>query len=350
MTSVHQLLPAAVPGDAVTNQAFAWRELLANWGYKGELVAEHVHPDLANQVHRLDRAGKRLLDHGNVILRYAIWSKTADLALQHPERVALCYHNITPGEYLRDFNPGIADLCDRGREALTTFARPAALIADSSFNATDLRKAGLGEAAVVPLLLDVPRLPARRLEAHEQPTVLSVGRIVPNKRLEDVIKAFALYQQHRAPSARLVVVGSSAGFESYRRALERLVDDAGAERVVFTGPVSRRARDAWYAKADVYLSMSVHEGFCAPLVEAIAHGTPVVARRAGAVPETLGNAGLVLDGDDLPLVAEALHEVVSSRTTRAALAEAGAQRLEDLSPEAVAPRIRAALSPILDGS
>jgi glycosyltransferase involved in cell wall biosynthesis len=350
MTSVHQLLPAAAPGDAVTNQAFAWRELLATWGHDGDLVAEHVHPDLADKVHRLDRAGKRLLDQSKVILRYAIWSKTAELALRHPERVALCYHNITPGEYLRDFNPGIADLCDRGREALTTFARPAALIADSSFNATDLREAGLGEAAVVPLLLDVLRPPPRRLVANEQPTVLSVGRIVPNKRLEDVIKAFALYQQHRAPSARLVVVGSSAGFENYRWALERLVDDVGAERVVFTGPISSRARDAWYGQADVYLSMSVHEGFCAPLVEAIAHGTPVVARRAGAVPETLGNAGLVLDGDDLPLVAEALHEVVSSGATRAALAEAGTQRLEDLSPEAVAPRIRAALSPILDGS
>jgi glycosyltransferase involved in cell wall biosynthesis len=196
----------------------------------------------------------------------------------------------------------------------------------------------------------VPRTPQRRLDAHEQPTVVSVGRVVPNKRLEDVIKAFALYQRHHAPPARLVLVGSSAGFENYRRALERVVEDTGAERVVFTGPISSAARDAWYQQADVYLSMSVHEGFCAPLVEAIAHGAPVVARRAGAVPETLGGAGLVLNGDDLPLVAEALHEVVTSPRTRAALAAAAAQRLEELSPQAVAPRIRAALGPILDGA
>ena len=350
MTTLHQLLPAAAPGDAVTNQAFAWRDLLASWGIEGELVAEHVHPDLGGDVHRLDRTGKRLIEKGNVILRYAIWSSTAELALKHPGRVALCYHNITPGDYLRDFNPGIAELCDRGRDALTSFARPAALIADSSFNAADLREAGLGEAAVVPLLLDVPRSPPRRLDPHDQPTVVSVGRIVPNKRLEDVIKVFALYQRHRAPSARLVIVGSSAGFENYRRALEGLVDEVGAKRVVFTGPISSRARDSWYEQADVYLSMSVHEGFCAPLVEAIAHGTPVVARGAGAVPETLGNAGIVLDGDDLPLVAEAVHEVVSSPRTRAALGEAADQRLEDLSPQAVAPLIRAALAPLLDGS
>jgi glycosyltransferase involved in cell wall biosynthesis len=350
MNPVHQLLPAAAPGDAVTNQAYAWRELLRTWGYEGELVAEHVHPDVARDVHRLDRAGKRLLERGNVILRYAIGSSTAELALQRPERVVLCYHNITPGEYLHDFNPEIARLCDRGREALTKFARPAALIADSSFNAAELRAAGLGEATVVPLLLDLPRTPQRRLDPHDQPTVVSVGRIVPNKRLEDVIKVFALYQRQRAPDARLILVGSSAGFENYRRALELLIEDVRVERVIFAGPISSRARDAWYAAADVYLSMSMHEGFCAPLVEAMAHGTPVVARSAGAVPETLGKAGLVLEGDDLPLVAEAVHEVVSSSDTRAALAEAAARRLEDLRPEAVTPRIRAALAPILDGS
>jgi glycosyltransferase involved in cell wall biosynthesis len=347
---VHQVLAAASPDDAVTNQAFAWQCLLAEWGHPTEVVAEHVHPDLTGRVHRLDRTGKRLIGDANLVLRYAIGSDTAELALKQPDRVALCYHNITPGELLREFNPAVADLCDRGRQALERFSRPAVLIADSSFNAMDLRAAGLGEAAVVPLLLDVPSTPPLRLDAQEQPTVVSVGRIVPNKRLDDVIKVFALYQRHHAPGARLVLVGSSGGFESYRRALEQLVDDVGAEQVVFTGAISNRARDAWYDQADVYLSMSVHEGFCAPLVEAMGHGVPVVARRAGAVPETLGDAGLALEGDDLPLFAEAVHEVVSSPRTRAALNQAATRRLDELSPEAVAMRIRAALAPILDAS
>ena len=349
MRAIHQVLPAASPDDAVTNQAFAWQQLLSEWGHPSEIVAEHVHPDVSGRVHRLDRTGKRLIGEGNLVLRYAIGSDTAELALKRPDHVALCYHNITPGKYLRDFNPMIAELCDRGRDAIRGFARPAALIADSSFNALDLREAGLGDATVVPLLLDVPRTPSRRLDPHEQPSVLSVGRIVPNKRLEDVIKVFALYQRHRAPGARLVLVGSSGGFENYRRALEQLVEEVGVERVVFTGPISSRARDAWYEQADVYLSMSVHEGFCAPLVEAMAHGAPIVARGAAAVPETLGNAGLAIDGDDLPLFAEAVHEVVSSARTRAALSEAAAQRLEELSPQAVAPLIREGLAPILDG-
>jgi glycosyltransferase involved in cell wall biosynthesis len=345
---VNQLIPAATPADAVTGQAFAWQELLAEWGHTGEIVAEHVHVDLADHVHRLDRTGKRLLSEGAVILRYAIGSKTAKIAMRSPEQVALVYHNITPGDLLRDFNPGVAELCDRGREALTSFARPAALIADSRFNATDLREAGLGEASVVPLLLDLPSEPVPLDGRGEDPVVLYVGRVVPNKRLEDTVKAFALYQRHRAPNATLVMVGSPTGFENYRLALEKLVERVGAQRVFITGRISLAARDAWYRQAHVYLSMSVHEGFCAPLVESLAHGVPVVARAAGAVPETLGGAGVVIEGDDLPLYAEALHEVVSSAETRRALSAAGEQRLAELRPAVVAPQIKAALAPLLD--
>ena len=96
--------------------------------------------------------------------------------------------------------------------------------------------------------------------------------------------------------------------------------------------------------------MSVHEGFCVPLIEALAHGVPVVARDAGAMPETLGGAGLVVDGTDLALVAEALHELTTSRSTRDALADAADRRLAELRPDVLAPRIRSALSPLLDGA
>lgn len=350
MTSIHQLLPAAAPHDAITGQAFAWRDLLRSWGHESEIVAEHVHPELMSSVHRLDRAGKRLVKGSPLILRYAIWSATVDAALGAKAPIALCYHNITPGELLRDFNPSLAELCDRGRGALGEFeGRVDALIADSSFNAADLSRAGLGDASVVPLLLDLPAEVPRR-DPNSDPTVLTVGRIVPNKRLEDVVKAFALYQRERAPEASLVVVGADVGFENYRTALDVLIARVGASRVFFTGPISSAARDAWYRRADVYLSMSLHEGFCAPLIEALSHGVPVIARDAGAQPETIGQAGLVLDGSDLALVAEALHELASSRTTRRALAEAADRRLAELRPHRLAPRIRTALDPLLNGA
>ena len=351
MPAVHQLLPAAVPYDAITGQAFAWRDLLRRWGYTSEIVSEHVHPDLLDDVQRLDRRTRRLLDQGSVVLHYAVWSPTADTALDAKGPVGLCYHNITPGELLRDFNPATADMCDRGRAALAAFrGRIDALITPSRFNALELSDARLGEAVVVPLLLDVPGEVPRR-EPSREPVVVTVGRIVPNKRIEDVVKAFTLYQRHRAPEASLVIVGSDIGFERYHQALDVLIARIGARNVSFTGPISNRARDAWYDRADAYISMSVHEGFCVPLIEALAHGVPVVARDAGAVPETLGGAGIVLEGAgvDLPLVAEALHEVASSRSTRSALYDAADRRLAELRPEVLAPRIRSALAPLLDG-
>jgi glycosyltransferase involved in cell wall biosynthesis len=349
MTAVHQLLPTAAPHDAITGQAFAWRDLLRGWGHESEIVAEDVHPDLTASVRRTNRAGRRFLKGGRVILRYALWSATVEAALRSRARLALCYHNITPGNLLRDFNPALADLCDRGRDGLAVFrGHTDALIADSSFNAADLRDAGLGEASVVPLLLGLPPNAPRR-DPNAEPIVLTVGRIVPNKRLEDVVRAFSLYQRHHASNASLVIVGSDRGFENYRSALDVLVARLGVRRVFFTGPISSEARDAWYRRADVYLSLSVHEGFCAPVIESLAHGTPVVARAAGAVPETLGGAGLVLDGPDPPLVAEGLHELASSRSTRRALFDSADQRLAELRPSALAPRIRSALAPLLDG-
>lgn len=350
MNAVHQLLPAAAPNDAITGQAFAWQDLLRDWGYESEIVAEHVHPELMEAVHRLDRAGKRLVKEGSLVLRYALWSATVDAALKAKAPVALCYHNITPGDLLRDFSPSLAELCDRGRSALGVFkGQVDALIADSSFNAADLSEAGLGDAEVIPLLLDLPPEVPRR-DPNRAPIVLTVGRIVPNKRLEDVIKAFTLFQQHHAPEASLIIVGADVGFESYHQALDVLIARVGARQVFFTGAISSKARDAWYRRADVYLSMSIHEGFCAPLIEALAHGVPVIARNAGAQPETIGDAGLVLDGDDLALVAEALHELTSSRATRSGLADAADRRLAELRPGELAPRIRSALAPILDGA
>jgi glycosyltransferase involved in cell wall biosynthesis len=347
VTAVHQLLPAAAPRDAITDQAFGWRDLLRGWGYESEIVAEHVHPEMLGAVHRLDRSGRRLAKQGSILLRYAVWSATAEVALRANGPVGLCYHNITPGDLLRAFNPELAELCDRGRGALTRFnGRLESLVADSSFNAADLRDAGLGEATVVPLLLQLPTEVPRRKPSRE-PVVVTVGRIVPNKRLEDVIKSFTLYQRRHAPEASLVIVGSDVGFESYRVALEVLTARLGTKRVVFTGPISSEARDAWYRRADVFVSMSVHEGFCAPLLEALAGGAPVVARAAGAMPETLGGAGLVLEDPDFPLVAEALHELATAQPTRESLYDAADRRLAELQKDVLAPEIRAALAPLL---
>jgi hypothetical protein len=140
------------------------RDLLNGWGHESEIVAERVHPDLLGRVHRMDRAGRQMLQGSapHPPLR-PLEPHCGDRARVKSARIALCYHNITPGQLLREFNPEVAALCDRGRDEVTVFrGRIDALMADPSFNALDLRQAGLGDATIVPLLLDVPSEAPRR--------------------------------------------------------------------------------------------------------------------------------------------------------------------------------------------
>ena len=342
---VHQLLAAASPGDAVTGQAFAWARLLEEWGHRGDIVAEHVDPRLSGRVRRLAEVGG--LGEGPLILHFSIWSAVVTAALRSSGPLAVCYHNVTPAELLRPYNPGLADDCDRARAELPRLAeRATAMIADSTFNARELTRAGSPDATVVPLLIDT-RLRAGVGRGADTPSVISVGRIVPNKRIEDVIRAFTLYQRELRPAATLTLVGGAGGFERYRAGLERLAERLGTSGVRFAGWVSDAERDAAYGTADAYLCMSEHEGFCAPLIEAMTHGVPIVARDAGAVRETVGRAGLVID-HDVALAAEALREVVSRPEIRRGLAAASARRLEELRPDTLAARLRIALSPILE--
>lgn len=348
MRPLHQLVASAVPGDAVTDQAFAWRTVLRYWGHKSEVFAEHMHPALSGQVWPLKAARFRKDDA--LVLHYAVWTRALEQFLDAPSARVLYYHNITPGELLRDYNPVLADHCDRARAALPDLrGRCAAVVAVSEFNATELRANGMDHVAVVPLLLNISARARDRID-QSQPVVLTVGRLAPNKRVEDILKAFALYQRYRSPCARLVVVGPFHEFESYRRQLKSLSERLGVQRVLFTGRVSHEERDAWYRRASAYMCSSIHEGFCAPVIEALAHGVPVVARAAGAVPETLGHAGILLDDSEPAVYAEALHEVISSQVTRAQLARSAERRLAELAPARVADDLKTALAPILNGT
>jgi glycosyltransferase involved in cell wall biosynthesis len=348
VTAVHQVLAAAAPNDAVTDQALRWAALLAREGIGGRLVAEHVHPAMRDVAVAVDRGGRALLRGAPLVLHYSIWSRAAEAALEAPGPLGLVYHNITPGELLREANPAAAEMCDRGRAELVRFrGRVQTLIAVSAFNAAELAAAGLGAAEVVPLVLDVPAEPPAGRAPTGPPTILTVGRVAPNKRLEDVLRVLTLLQRNRTPDAALVIVGSSEGFERYRAGLDELAGRLGVRNVTWAGRISDAERDALYHHAGAYLCMSVHEGFCAPLVEAMGAGTPIVARAAGAVPETMGDAGIAIPDDDPAVYAEALHAVLGSPALRERLRAGAAARLEELSPERAARRVREALRPLV---
>ena len=141
-------------------------------------------------------------------------------------------------------------------------------------------------------------------------------------------------------------MGGSSSF-AYLKALRGFIAELGLlDAVRITGDVSDAALAAYFAAADAYLSLSAHEGFGVPLVEAMEAGVPVVARRVGAVAETVGDAALLVDGTDPTYVAAALHRVIADARLRRLLVEAGRRRLPAFGVDAVAPQLVAAVASV----
>ena len=346
MTRVHQALSGVGPYDAVSTQAQAWRELLAGWGMEGEIYADSIDPRASDGVHSLAELES---DPGDlIVIRYSAYAPTLRPLLDLPQPKLLVYHNVTPPRYFWNHHPGVAVACALGRDQLPRYAQAVDVAAaDSEFNARELKDAGARETRVVPILFESGRL-ADQGPAPEGggPLVLVVGRLVPNKRHDLAIAAFADYQRRLAPEARLVLVGEPLS-PSYRVLIERLARQSGARRVTVAGGLPQPELNALYANADVLLSTSEHEGFCVPLLEAFHFGLPVVARPAGAMPEVGGDAVLWADEGDGEMLAELMDLAVGDRALREELGRRGRRRLEDFAYERTAGRIRDAVDAAL---
>jgi glycosyltransferase involved in cell wall biosynthesis len=245
----------------------------------------------------------------------------------------------------------------RAADELARLAPMAVLgLADSPYNERALRRAGCKRTQVVPVLVDYhrvaaapdPRVAGELATAKDAggADILFVGRIVPSKAQHELVKALWAYRKLYDPRARLHLVGGTSSF-AYLKALRGFVEDLGLSGVVrLTGEVSDASLAAHFAAADAYLSLSVHEGFGVPLVEAMAAGVPVVARGAGAVAGTVGDAALLLQAGDPAYVAAALHRVCTDDTLRASLVAAGHRRVTALSDDGLSAEVVAAVAAV----
>ncbi|MEX2195835.1 MAG: glycosyltransferase [Thermoleophilaceae bacterium] len=346
MSRIHQLLSGAGPVDAVTSQALEYRRLFERWGMAGEVHAAAIEPRLNAGVlplKRLEPAPDDLL-----LIHYSAYAPRLEPLLELPQRKLLVYHNVTPARYLWSHHPHVATLCQLGRDHLPRYARAVDVAcAVSGYNARELREAGAAEVRVVPILFEPPEISARSvIRADAGPSVLGVGRLVPHKRQDLVVRAFALWQREHAADASLALVGEPLSV-AYRDRLDDLARRAGGMRVQLTGPVSDEELGRRYAGASVFLTLSEHEGFCVPLLEAFAAGVPVVARPVGGMPEVGGDAVLWAQDDDVAVVAELLELAVRDEDLRGELIRRGRARLEEFAYERTAEKLRAAVDAAL---
>jgi glycosyltransferase involved in cell wall biosynthesis len=279
----------------------------------------------------------------------AIGSSVADYLLGlRPKRLVVDYHNITPPSWYEGWNHHLVHGLAWGRAQLSSLGHRARVgVADSSYNADELRAFGFRHTEVLPILIDPARTDAGidraardRLQAGRTGAQwLFVGRICPNKCQHDVVKAFALYRRVYDPGAQLWLVGGVSA-DRYADAVRGFADDLGVgDAVTLTGPVDDAVLSAHYAAADVFVALSEHEGFLVPLLEAWHHGVPVLAFAATAVPETLGAGGLRLDDKAPPVVAAAVRRVMEDTPLRTALIAAGRRRLRDFAVEKTAEKV-----------
>ena len=347
---IHQVLVSASPADAITDSALRLRTLLRLVG-PSEVYALHVHPGVADEVLRLRhypspqaRGGKR-----NVLVFHASIGEpdVVSFLLASEDRLVVMYHNITPARYFAELDPAFADLLDAGRAELRYLRdRVDLALAVSRYNADELLAMGYRDVRVSPLLVDV-RGPggvapdegmAGELDRvlGTGPTLLYVGQLLPHKRVDLLLHAFHLLSTHLLPDARLVVAGVGR-LPRYRQALEGLLHRLGLYRATLTGHISAAELAACWRVADVFVTASEHEGFCMPLAEAMAHRVPVLARRCAAIPETVGDAGLLVDADAGPeLLAEAMAELLTNEPLREELNRRAAVRVGAFHPDAAA--------------
>jgi glycosyltransferase involved in cell wall biosynthesis len=174
---------------------------------------------------------------------------------------------------------------------------------------------------VLPVIPDFSRLdlPPDRLVAQQfddsWTNILFVGRVIPNKKIEDLIRFFHAYHTAFNPRSRLLIVGENSMFERYLAALTHLVEDLDLAQVHFVGHVSDEELIAYYEIADLFLCASEHEGFCVPLVEAFYKQIPVLAYASTAVPSTMDGAGVLFEGR-APLHVAALMDAIVSDPSR----------------------------------
>jgi L-malate glycosyltransferase len=341
---VNQWVPAAHRGDAIGDSARRVQGLLRDMGHQSDIFALTVDDDLREDVRPFSDAAARTGDI--TIFHFALPSPMTAAFATLPGGRVLQYHNITPAHFFACYDPALFGLASLGRRELGTLVgRVDLALGDSDYNRQELEALGFAPTGVMPIAVDLARItgaPPRpaltRILEDGLINFLFVGRIAPNKKIEDHIRLAELYKRYVDVYYRFIFVGKCDAVPAYYRTIRALMleYDMPKDRFFFTGPVPDEDLAAYYRHADVYVSLSEHEGFCVPLLEAMAAGVPVLAYGATAVPETMGGAGVVFTPKDLELAAEWLGVLAYDGGVRRRIIAGQRARLADFGDARIA--------------
>jgi glycosyltransferase involved in cell wall biosynthesis len=345
LREIHQIMPNLFYGDAISNQACAIRDYLRQCGYNSEIFVQYLDKTMRGEgtVFALQSLDQNV----GLIYHHSIGSDLTDYAIKHKGPKCLIYHNITPSHFFKPFRPAFASLLEKGRKELTKLAPHFPVSAGvSEFNASELHSYGFYQPFVVPIMVMPHKwdmMPDREIMkklSDGRTNILFVGRLAPNKRQDHLIEAFSYYLTMDS-AARLILVGGSERNDPYYYYLRNISEKLGlAQHVIITGLVSEEQLLAYYRTAHLLWSMSEHEGFCVPLIEAMWCDVPVLAYKSTTVKETLDKAGIMFTHKKYPaLVASLARILISDRNLREKIIKAQRKRRLDFLPRHVWPKL-----------
>ena len=334
---INQWVPAAHRGDAVGDSARAVRDLLRARGHASEIYAFTVDEDLQHDIRLFADPDAR---RGDItILHVAVPSPMSNALAELSGGRVIQYHNITPAHFFAPYHSEIFRIAAVGRIELAGLVRRVDLaLGDSEYNRRELEELGFDRTGVFPVVVNTDRItrghPVPALEdclGDGLSNILFVGRIAPNKRIEDHIRLAEHFKRYIDTDYRFIFVGRTDAVPRYYATIRALMlqYEMPADKFLFVGTVPDYELAVYYRTAKAYVSLSEHEGFCVPLVEAMAADLPILAYGAAAVPETLGGAGVCFTPKDLEYAAELLGLLVYDDVLRDRVIAGQRRRLTD---------------------
>lgn len=354
---VYQLVPTLSYGDAVGNDTLALKDALIELGYKTEIYAEGIDARLPKGTAKYFNTMPKLDKDDVVIYHLAIGTdlnrKFAELGC----RKIVIYHNVTPPHFFEPYSRNSAKLCEEGLKGARELAGHVDYcLADSAFNKSDLINMGYKcPIDVLPILIpfdDYKKEPDQEVIKKYKDgytNILFTGRVAPNKKLEDVAKAFHFYKKYYNPKSRLIFVGSFDENDRYYQKLMSFIKSLGTEDIIFPGHIKFNAILAYYSVADVFLCQSEHEGFCVPLVEAMCFDVPIIAYDKAAIKWTLGGSGILLEKKDFVETAGVIDRLVRDEDLRKKVLETQHERLADFDHGVIKNQFAKYLKDFIDG-
>ncbi|MFN2136086.1 MAG: glycosyltransferase family 4 protein [Candidatus Promineifilaceae bacterium] len=330
---LHQVIEIVLPGDAVSDHAFTMRDWLRGMGFESDIFVSSCGPGLEHEVKQFNPA--LFSSDEMVVYHHSIGSNVIDPLIERQVPLILMYQNITPPEFFETADPAMTGYLIRGREQLVAM-RPLVRLAlgASTYTQEELIATGYENTAVLPLVFheaayDVSNPDNLAKENGEDgPLLLFLGRVVPNKRQEDLVKLL-LFLRRVSPDARLVLVGG-LNEKNYVSWLRRFIDRNGlTDAVTLTGHTNLQQIAGYYRAADLFVSMSEHEGFCKPLIESMYFDLPVMAYASTAVPSTMGGSGVLFQRKDYEALAEMADIMIRDKALRERIIAGQKRRLQD---------------------